>query len=362
MTERTAKPRCLRLDLWPEADRTAWEQNQAPGNIFRTRAAPPPWSDSTIRKARKSYGVWLAFQMDQDDWDPTEAPAARVIVPRLRALYWFLRDAGNSPITITGRFDDIRRALRLIAPERDWCFVRRPDGDAIRTLQPQTPRPKPLPPDAGVLADWACQMMDEAMAGPDGMEQWLRYRDGLFMAMLAWRARRLRSMSLLRPGYELRSGPEGFRIELTGDQVKTRRPDRFDLPDALTPYIRHYLAVVRPALLAGGTDTALWISRHGRKLSAKSLSERVRKWTGDRFGKAFGPHRFRHALSTTAVLTAPDDPMLAPSLLGISEAVVQRHYNLAKQVSAANTFANLIAERRERYAAGLPPQSQRWEV
>jgi integrase len=166
-------------------------------------------------------------------------------------------------------------------------------------------------------------------------------------------------MALLRPGHELRSDPEGFRIELSEAQVKTRRADRFDLPDALTPYIRHYLAVVRPALLAGRADPALWISQHGRKLSAKSLSERVRKWTGDRFGKAFGPHRFRHALSTTAVLSAPDDPMLAPSLLGISEQVVQRHYNLAQQVSAANSFAELLSTQRKQYATAPAPAESR---
>jgi site-specific recombinase XerC len=351
MTQPPPRPRCLRLEHWAEGDRLGWERGLLPRDRFSIRLpARPRWSDATILKARKSYGVWLSFLMRRDDWDPTEAPAARVSVPRLRAYYWFLCDAGNRPATVTGRFDDLRRALRWMAPEQDWAWVRRPDGQAIRTLQRQTPLPKPLPPDAGVLADWACGMMDDAMAGPQAVDQWLRYRDALFMAMLAWRARRLRSMALLRPGHELRTAPAGYRIELTEDQVKTRKPDRFDLPDALIPYIDHYLAVVRPGLLGGKTDDALWISNRGRKLSAKSLSERVRLWTGARFGKAFGPHLFRHALSTTAVLKAPDSPGLAAALLGISKPVLERHYNLANQVSVTNRFATLIAARRAHYA------------
>jgi hypothetical protein len=34
---------------------------------------------------------------------------------------------------------------------------------------------------------------------------------------------------------------EHYRIELTPEQAKTGKPDRFDLPAQLTPYIRHHL-------------------------------------------------------------------------------------------------------------------------
>ena len=104
---------------------------------------------------------------------------------------------------------------------------------AIRTLQLQTPRAKPLPPDTGVLAAWACEMMDTARAGPQDRIIWTRYRDGLFIVMLAWRARRVGSMAQLRPGCELLARPGGYRVELTAEQVKTHKPDRFDLPEAL---------------------------------------------------------------------------------------------------------------------------------
>ena len=350
MTPHPARPRCLRLEHWPAADREAWQRGLMPGQIFRTRAAAPRWRPATILKARKSYGVWLSFLMAQDDWDPAVAPAARVTRPRLRAYYWFLREAANRPMTLTGRFDDLARALRVLAPGEDWAWVRRPDGQAIRTLQPQTPRAKPLPPDTGVLAAWACEMMDTARAGSHEPAGWVRYRDGLFIALLAWRARRVGSMAQLRPGYELLAQPGGYRIELTAEQVKTHKPDRFDLPEALNGYIRHYLDVVRPALLAGRGSEALWIGQHGQPLGAKALAARVFHHTGQRFATRFGPHRFRHALSTTAVLSAPEYPGLAAALLGISEPVIDRHYNLAGQVALSNTFANQIAARRKAYA------------
>jgi hypothetical protein len=71
---------------------------------------------------------------------------------------------------------------------------------------------------------------------------------------------------------------------------------------------------------------------------------------GPRCVNASGPHLFGHALSTTAVLKAPDSPGLAAVLLGISKPILERHYNLANQVSVTNRFATLIAARRAQYA------------
>ena len=119
----------------------------------------------------------------------------------------------------------------------------------------------------------------------------------------------------------------------------------------LNDYIRHYLDVVRPTLLAGRGSEALWICQHGQPLGAKALAARVFHNTGQRFAIRFGPHRFRHALSTTAVLSAPEHPGLAAGVLGISGPVIDRHYNLAGQIALSNTFANQIAARRKAYAA-----------
>jgi hypothetical protein len=61
-----------------------------------------------------------------------------------------------------------------------------------------------------------------------------------------------------------------------------------------------------------------------------------------RFDVTFGPHRFRHAIATTAPLRAPEHPDLAAPLLGISKEVVEQHYNRSQQVSAVLTFQAII--------------------
>ncbi|HYZ24258.1 MAG TPA: integrase, partial [Rhodopila sp.] len=111
-------------------------------------------------------------------------------------------------------------------------------------------------------------MMDTAATPCD-------YRDGLLLAVLAARGRRWRSMALLRVGRELILHEDQYRIELPAEQVKTRKPDQFDLPTVLTPYMWHYLAVIRPALLQSESHDALWVSPSGRPWTAGAIHQRV---------------------------------------------------------------------------------------
>jgi site-specific recombinase XerD len=217
-------------------------------------------------------------------------------------------------------------------------WVRRPDGVSIHALLPKQQRVL-LVPESDVLFDWGIEMMDQATS-VEGEGTAGAYRDGLLIALLASRGRRLRSMSLLRVGRELIQRDGRFRIELTLDQVKTDKPDRFDLPDALTPHLRHYLDSVRPALLGRQAEEAVWISTTGRPMSDLAIQGRILRLTKKRFGISFGPHRFRHAIATTATLRAPENPGLAAGLLGISPAILEQHYNRASQCQAGTRFAS----------------------
>ena len=67
-----------------------------------------------------------------------------------------------------------------------------------------------------------------------------------------------------------------------------------------------------------------------------------------RFGTAFGPHRFRHALATTAARVDRSNTGLAAAVLAVSETVVEGHYNLAKQEHAAREHVGIVEEERQR--------------
>jgi len=203
------------------------------------------------------------------------------------------------------------------------------------------PRRALLVPDSGVLFEWGVDMMDTALSARV-------YQDGLLVAVFASRGRRLRSMALLRVGHELIRRGDHYRIELTPEQVKTDKRDCFDLPAALTPYVRHHLTAVRPALLRGQLHDALWIGHRGEAWAASGIQHHIRVLTRKRFGLSFGPHRFRHAIATTATLRDPAYPGLAAGLLGITGQVVEEHYDRASQSQAAMMFDEAFARRRDR--------------
>ena len=163
-------------------------------------------------------------------------------------------------------------------------------------------------PDAKVLFKWGLRLMQTAKLDAPRRADLIRYRNGLLIAMFASRARRLRSMSLLRIGHEFTRIADFYRAELQPEQVKTGKYDVFTLPKSLTPYIEKYLETVRPALLRGKRHDALWIGINGKQLERKGIEGMVGRRSKARFDVTFGPHRFRHAIATTAPLRAPEHP------------------------------------------------------
>jgi integrase len=328
---------CWLISQWPELDRTTWRDQCRPGDPFDDPGYGATLRPPTLRFISSGYGCWLGFLAARGWLDPLQPPLQRVTRGRLRAYFRALRAAGCADYTIIARFNGLTAALKILAPGHDVSWVRRPDGITVSALLPRRKRSL-MVPDSGVLFQWAVDMMDTA---PSPRE----YRDGLLLALLAARGRRLRSMALLRVDHELIWRGERYRIELTPEQVKTNKPDRFNLPAQLTPYIRHYLTVVRPALLGGQVHDALWINLRGGPWSAECMAQRIRLLSGERFGESFGPHRFRHAIATTATLRDPDHPGLAVGVLGISGHVLDEHYNRAGQSQAVTMFDKAIARR-----------------
>ena len=165
----------------------------------------------------KGYGRWLSFLHSRGWLDPHEAPLARVTRPRLRAYFRTLLRAGNANSTVIVRFSQLTMALQVIAPGEDVSWICRPDGVSVYALLPKARRVLVVP-DGQVLADWGFAMMEEATARPEAARETndlAAYRDGLLIALFSLCGRRLRSMTLLRPGHELRWTGVCFRIELT---------------------------------------------------------------------------------------------------------------------------------------------------
>jgi hypothetical protein len=335
------RPRCIKIQDWPAFDRELLEQDCATDDLLASGGHGAKLRADSVRKVIKGYGAWLSFLLARGWLDASQHPANRVTRERLAAYFKAMRALERRGYSILGRFIELRMAMMIMAPGRDTRFILRPNGTSIRKLLQPHSRPL-LVPDSAVLYDWGIKMMEEANLNAPRRHGLVAFRDGLLIAMLASRGRRLRSMSLLRLGQELKSHGEGFRIELQPDQVKTGQYDAFMLPAHLTPFILRYIKEVRPALLGSNVHDAFWIGINGEPLLAKGIQQAICARSKVRFGVTFGPHRFRHAIATTAPLRAPEKPGLAAACLGISKGVAEASYNRANQVVAVQTYASII--------------------
>ena len=330
----------LRLADWPERDRALWLANTTRGNPFDHPNPANRLAAPSIKKAAHGYGRWLGFLAAHGWLDPGAHPPDRVTRERLLMYFEEMRANGNRDHTVVGRFQELHCAMRILAPERDMSWIRRPFGRTVRSVLTMGKRNFPVP-DSKVVFDWALELMDAAAAALEIQANLVPFRDGLLLAMLASRGRRSRAMAGIRIDHELIRVGDHYRIELPPELVKTKRRDHFDLPIRLTPYIDLYLAKVRPALLAGRQSDWLWITNRGGRQSQKSMSHQVAARTARAFGTGFGPHRFRYAITTSAALRAPSCPGLAVGVLATSSAVLEEHYNRAGQIEATLRFNKL---------------------
>jgi site-specific recombinase XerD len=356
MSRRPVDParQCLRPSEWPPLDRSLWEAALAPARSFDAR--PPDLSPASLEKYAEGYGRWLGFLAWRGELDPGEHPAARLTMERASAYLAHLQATKNRDFTIVGRFAELRRAMELIARDCKWEWLTCPHGRPLRGHFAMRKRAFDVPL-TRVLFAWGVEMMSTAITLSGADRRCVMLRDGLMISIFAARGIRHRSMASLELDRNLLRDGDGWRIELAEQDVKTRRSIGFGLPSSLTPWIERYLGRERTELLQGRRTAALWINWSGEPLGYRGIDKRIRWWSAKRFGTAFGPHRFRHALGTSATIEDPGAPGLGAALLGISAPVYQEHYNRAEDVIAAARFQNGVQRERDRTRVRQRPEA-----
>lgn len=336
------------LEDWPEIDRRLWQAGLEPGDGFDGPNYAAGLAETTLINARKGYGRLLAVLAAAGELDPTEMPAARVTRARAK-LYLRVLLAENSNNTIHARLWELQAALRVMQPEHNfgWLTV------WMHRLLPVRTREMAVL-DSRVLVAWGEALMQEGLAHPRAPVRRTLYRNGLLIGILALFAPRLRSVASLRLGCQVVRDPGGaWKLMLRPEDVKNRRPLPYEVPAELGLCIDRYLAVERMELLEEQRHDWFWVGQGGARLNARGIDGMIRRASAERFGEPFGTHTFRRSLATTAAHAHPSNPGLAPAVLGVTEAVVDKHYNRAWQVDALAQFQVCLAAEREQIGGGL---------
>jgi hypothetical protein len=342
------------LSGWPPGDLQLWKAGLQPGDILDGPRYASRLRPDTILAIAAGYRRWLVFLRAHGRLDLMLTPASRVTRENV-ADYVRISRGDLCNRSLIARLSELRRAMRIMHPDFDFRWLTSPGGRSLESLLPVTTRPMQII-DSKVLYEWGHTIIREALAEPHPDRRRIGYRDGLLIALFAARAPRVRSMASLRLDKTvIRNGDTSYRLVFEKADVKTSRRIEYDAPEGLSSAIDRYIAVERVELLAGQTHDSFWVNKYGEPLSANNISDMIRVRSGRAFGKAFGPHRFRHAIGTTAPLKDPAHPGVAAAVLGISGHMVEEHYNRATQADVAMRFHATLSEQR----AGLQSLARR---
>jgi len=334
----------LTLDQWPDADRAAWERTTAPNDVFDTAAIAARWREKTRAQARYAYARWLTYLRDREPNALESPPAERLTPDRLEQYTLRLRQR-LCEMSIAAELQHLSLALRALAPDIDWSWLRQRQYAVQKRARPREKRHKIVDPRRLVVL--GNELMATAETQERRLERARRFRDGLLIALLATRPLRRRSLAGIEVGRQLQRVGTHYVIELAEDDTKTGNAVEFAVPDTLTPCIDAYLTRYRPMFPDAATTAALWLSTKGGRLGAEAIYDLVCRRTEQAFGISIHPHLFRDIAVTAIAREAPAALAVAGDLLTHSKLeTTQKHYSRANTGDAGRRHAETIERLR----------------
>lgn len=334
---------------WPLLDRQLWQAGIEAGDILDEPNYAARVRPATLHSVLVGYRSWLVFLRAEGRLDLTATPAARVTRAHVGAYFRHLRATQTNASTIA-RLSELRSAMLVMHPHADFRWVTSPGGRSLSALLPITPQPIQNI-DSKVLYGWGLAMMEKAQATPNPEHRRLMYRNGLLIALFAARAPRVRSMASLLLGTTIILAGATYRMIFKHEDIKTGRRLEYMTPAGLSTAINHYITVTRAELSTEQSSDWFWLNQYGEKMGADEIADMIQRKSKLTFEKGFGPHRFRHALGTTAPLSDPAHPGVAAAILGVTGRMVEQHYNRASQADVADAFQRSLAKVRAERAS-----------
>jgi integrase len=345
-----AEPRLhLPYRLWPADDRLLWERAMGSDDPF-TNAAGACLAKASQHSYLFGWRRFLGFLAINEPTALELLPSERPTIERVRAFVSHLAET-NTPRSVANQVQMFYLAARLMMPERDWTWLKAvkarlfaaapanaANGPVITSLQ---------------LLDLGQQLMDESGPAPGtaiSMDNAIRYRDGLMIALVAFIPIRRKDLAALRIGRHLVRESDAWSIVVSGEETKTRKTIDYPVPEVLESYLAAYLNIIRPQMLPRPGCAALWLNFKGGALAYGAIGDIIARRLTSHFGFRVTLHDVRDAAATTWAIAMPDQIGVARDLLAHSDLrTTTRYYNRARGIEAGRTHSQLIAKMRRKH-------------
>ena len=351
--------RRLPIADWPARDRELWSKALEPGGLFGGGGAGAHWSAASRVVVACVHNAWLSWLAAKDLLDPNMRPADRVTSERV-AAYIAEMQTERAPYTVLGRVQGLHDALRVMAPESNWKWLAQLRRSLKAQAHPTRDKLSRLKQPEELIA-LGERLMDEAEAARRSATRAVRYRDGLLIALLAYRPVRRKNLAMMRLGRHLMKVGGSWQILFAAEETKTHVPYEAVLPSALAPRLERYLDAHRPVLLRGepadrNPDAppihpeldAVWVSEDGIQLSYEAVAFQIVFRTRREFGRGLSPHMFRDCAATAVAIDNPKHIGDASLVLGhAGHRTTEKHYNHARSLEPSRRHAAMLASLRE---------------
>jgi integrase len=344
--------RSLPKELWPLADRTAWEAACRPGIRLTRGGAASHLRPVTQNDLAKRYGYFLDFLSRSGRLDPEAKPGAHTTLENVEP-YVEEPKRRVSSVTVYGSIQKLRRITQLIAPPKhDLVWLIEIERQLFSQMRPRSKWDRVVLAEVIIEAGLTLIAEAELAVKLPKLTRARMVRNGLMLGLLAQCPIRLKNFTALEIGRSIVKTGNTWWILLTASVTKEKRADERPIEEDIGDAIDKYLKLYRPILARGSDNTnALWLAIDGEAMAQCSVAEVIAETTRSTLGVAISPHLFRMAAATTAAIHAGDKPHLGSALLHHSHPVVTlENYNRASSISAGRAYRNVNQQLRSKKA------------
>lgn len=320
---------------WPEDQRQRLQRsNVRVSDLLLQRAKSPQWTPRSKRQPGseapnvpviKSTAIWSSARRSAvfSTWDRYQRLAAQVgfsPIPTPESLDVFVKALiGENPdisdVSLADYVGRIYAACQNLYPEQNWAWLKH-DWRAMTRLAEasRNKRAQFVPIDELYL--FGIQLMHRAIDMPRTVLAATLYRDGLLIALIALRPKRVSNIATLQVGVTLLIDASGMPETIAFARTKNGSSSTTPYP---SQHLGHYHQVwwrhFRPLLLGSSPDNGhVWIGKDGTAVKSGQLWRQMRKRTEPQkpigLGKAIGVHLVRTIYATSMAEQAITDPEL----------------------------------------------------